>query len=612
MRVVHLLSFLAVCVVSLFFFTLPLQADENFSSSLASTYTVDVNGDTQVQHHITITNKTPTLYTKQFALKISSQNIQDLTVISNGKTLESNVVKTEIGTNIAFTFDDEVVGVDKKRTIDLTYTDPDSAFLANKTLAVYIPKFQNSAVYDHYEVILKTPLEFGLPTSTQPTNNQSTQSKGFIVTQFTDLQNEGISAQFGQEQFYNLHLTYHLENTTNNSGITQIALPPDTAYQKMNYQELSPNPESMEKDVDGNWIATYNMAAQSKLPVTLIAKVKVSLYPNQLFPEIQPVKEHLKSQPYWETANQHIVQQADKLPTIDDIYRTVVETLHYNKEVDLADNIRLGAAQSLEQPNQAVCQEFTDTFIALARAKQIPARRLTGFAYSQDSSLRPLSLIKDILHAWPEYFDPQSQHWIQVDPTWEQTTGGMDYFHQFDLNHIVFAINGVSSTTPYPAGTYKIPNQDSKDVEVSFSTDFPNDVSEPVISLQPKKIGQLTISGYYELTIENTTGTARYNTQLRSQVPPNTRLSTGDYSISSLLPFEKKTIPLVLTTNSLLASDKVSLQLQINDIHTDFELTAGPKIIQVFKYPSLFTGLVVGLIVSTLTAGSILVFRRKK
>lgn len=60
-----------------------------------------------------------------------------------------------------------------------------------------------------------------------------------------------------------------------------------------------------------------------------------------------------------------------------------------------------------------------------------------------------------------------------VDPTWENTTGGVDYFNKLDLNHFVFAIKGSSSSNPPPAGSYKYFGQDSHDVKVTLSdTDF--------------------------------------------------------------------------------------------------------------------------------------------
>ena len=112
--------------------------------------------------------------------------------------------------------------------------------------------------------------------------------------------------------------------------------------------------------------------------------------------------------------------------------------------------------------------EFTDLFIALVRAAGIPARELDGYAHTSNTALRPLTLTKDILHAWPEYWDDR-RGWVMVDPTWENTTGGVDYFNKFDLNHFVFAVKGSSSEMPVPAGSYKFSGEDSDDVRVVLS-----------------------------------------------------------------------------------------------------------------------------------------------
>src|SRR3989344_2583826 len=117
--------------------------------------------------------------------------------------------------------------------------------------------------------------------------------------------------------------------------------------------------------------------------------------------------------------------------------------------------------------------EFTVLFIALARAAGIPAREVNGFAYTQNEKERPLSLVKDVLHAWPEYYDSDIQTWVMVDPTWGNTTGGVDYFYTLDFDHFAFVIKGVNSSYPIPAGGYKI-SQDlqTKDININFGDNF--------------------------------------------------------------------------------------------------------------------------------------------
>ncbi|KXK11872.1 MAG: Transglutaminase-like superfamily protein [Microgenomates bacterium OLB23] len=168
----------------------------------------------------------------------------------------------------------------------------------------------------------------------------------------------------------------------------------------------------------------------------------------------------------------------------------------------------------------AVCTEFTDLFVALAREKGIYARELQGYGYSTKQNIRPLSLVTDVLHAWPEFYEPAQNTWIQVDPTWEDTSG-IDYFTGFDVNHIVFAIHGKSSTTPLPAGFYK--TGATKDIEVTIASDKP--VENPRISVQADVPQAITASSFKDahISVRNTGNVALHNLtlQLKSKIHSN-------------------------------------------------------------------------------------------
>src|SRR5205085_322452 len=146
---------------------------------------------------------------------------------------------------------------------------------------------------------------------------------------------------------------------------------------------------------------------------------------------------------YWQTNDPAIKALGQELKTPKDIYEYVVKTLSYDFTRVTDDKPRLGAALALKNPTSAVCREFTDLFIAIARSAGIPAREVDGFAYTENAKQRPLSLVKDILHAWPEYYDTNKKTWVMVDPTWGSTTGGIDYFQVLDLDHFAFAIKGI-------------------------------------------------------------------------------------------------------------------------------------------------------------------------
>jgi len=270
-------------------------------------------------------------------------------------------------------------------------------------------------------------------------------------------------------------------------------------------------------------------------------------------------------------------------------------------------------------PDLATCQEFTDVFVAMSRANNIPSRRITGYALTNDETLRPLSLGDDILHAWPEYFSQEKQAWIPTDPTWGDTTGGVDYFNQFDLNHIVFAINGESSTLPHPAGAYKLEGIDGKTIEVNVASEVIETNADISASIQPKAIGPISTPGSYNLTIVNNTGQAWYNinTQLSTKNSSEIKIHATDTSIPALLPFQSLTIPISVYNNSGMApsSDELDVTISKNNIPlntTTWNVTTAPQAIKEISRPFTLVGLVVGSVLVTLVAGSIFILRRRR
>ena len=173
---------------------------------------------------------------------------------------------------------------------------------------------------------------------------------------------------------------------------------------------------------------------------------------------------------YWDTSNPEIISLSKKLRTPRQIYDYVSTKLKYDYTRVKPNVERLGGVNALKNPESAICMEFTDLFITLARASGIPAREINGYAYTENPEIQPLSLVNDVLHAWPEYYDVDKGVWIPVDPTWGSTTGGVDYFTKLDLRHFTFVIHGVSDTKPYPAGSYKLGTNPQKDVFVSFGS----------------------------------------------------------------------------------------------------------------------------------------------
>jgi hypothetical protein len=595
----------------------PVLADENFTTAVKTTYTVQLNGTTTVSHQFSVSNNTPTTYLKQYALQTSNQDLQQVSAISEDSPLEPEIKTSGQSTSITLNFPTEVVGQGKKRTFSISYEVKGLATVGGSVLELKLPKLSSGEQFDSRSVTVITPVKFGGPVrvSRQPDTTQSDTATFTAV--FNNLGSDALSLFYGESQTFKMTLRYNLENPSSSRGIAQIALPPDTPLQKMQYHELDPLPKQMKRDDDGNWIATYELAPQTASTVYLTAYAHLTLEPNLLVPQSAVLPQHTQAQKYWETQDRLIQEKAASFTTAQAAFTHVVETLNYSQELANQPSIeRRGAVAAFTDPTLAICQEYADAFIATARAANIPTRRLTGYAFTQDNASRPLSLSGDVLHAWAEYFDSTSNRWIQVDPTWQDTTGGVDYFNQFDLNHIVFAINGISSVTPYPAGSYKTTDA-SKDVEVSFADSFPETTPAVTLKLQPETVFGVQIPGLYRLLLTNTTGQAWYDTQVAyTQLKPSVALQGAETNISALLPFQTIEIPLHLKNSNWFSFDtsEFIITATTHGVAETYETTArsGPAYVTAIFHPRFLPYLGAGLVVSTLAAGSVLVFRRKR
>lgn len=621
---------LSLAVGSLLWCPTPIKADENFSTTLHTTYTVNSQGQTQVKQVYEFVNKTPTRYAKQYGLKIAIPDLKNVSVLSNGQAVVPEVVSSADQTTIGITFPDELVGEGKKRILEVSYLSPGSAVVSGQILEVSVPSMAAADTFDTYNITLITPGKFGLPSRTTPVQYQSQAEGNQIITTFSPSQGQGVTAIFGQQQIFDLKLRYFLENTSTNPTIAQIALPPDTAYQKISYQVIEPQPQNLSADNDGNWIATYQVDPQSQLNISVAATALLHLDPATNFPASPRRPALTAPQEFWESNNHTLVQQATTLSSIHDIFEFVVNTLSFDFSRLGRDVTRLGAAQALANPSQAGSQEFTDLFIALARSKQIPARRLVGYAHSQNPKRRPLSMAQGALHTWAEFYDESSGYWRPLDPTWQDTTGGVNYFDQFDLNHIVFAINGESSSLPYSVGSYKSTAQQEKAVEVSFSPSFTEAAPQFQVALQPIKVAGIAIPGRNLIHITNQTGQAWYHVRLNPTVENSQAQVLLDSSeIPVVLPYQTIAVPVGLYSSEIGLNQKTALQLtlqyspdirntnQAYDQPTTIQLGShtaviGPWYIQTLTNPTGLIGLgICGAIITGL-AGSLLVLRRRR
>ncbi len=544
------MRFLKSVLIALFAFILffPHSAlAQDFRDAYNVKYFVQQSGpiiDTLVDFTISITNLRSDLFVKKFSLTFPKTfSISGLKAVDDNGTISQSVRGDSQTSRIELEFNNPKTGKGTENTFHLTFKQNNLFKVNGNVWEVILPTIEGKREGD-YQVEIHLPnsdkkISIAKPRPTRIENN---------VIYWKNPVARTIYAIFGDEQRYAMKLTYNLENPKFYKVYTDVAFPPDMLHQKIYVSSIQPFPSTVYTDEDGNYYGRYYLNPREKKTIVFNGFAGVSVKPrddvreeNRVLIALQE-KYLLNQSQYW-TISEKDLQKYIQLKTPFDIYSYITNTFHYDYQRISKNVNRLGATVALAHPNQAVCVEFSDSFITLARENGIFSREIEGYGFSEDAQLRPLSLIADVLHSWPEFYDKQTEMWQSVDPTW-QNTSGIDYFSSFDLNHIAFAIHGKRSDYPFPAGMYKL--EDTRDVSIAAVSQTPPETVDFKIKTAeiPKIIDDnRTYSG--KVTIQNLGNAFEYNVPIEFR-STTVSVKPKQTTILSIAPLEEKTIEFII------------------------------------------------------------------
>jgi len=492
------------------------RASDEVEVALLMHYEITKEGVAQVRLEVETENLVTEKHVGGVKLGFLGISPEQARAFEDGEEVEVRVWGEDGVTMMELDFEKAAVGKGKQKAVEIFYEDRTLVDRVGEVWEVTLPQITDPESYAGLEVELGVPFQFGELAYISPEARRREEKGVMRFFYFGREQVAGgtINLAFGEFQVYAFNLVYHLENPVKQEMELEIAIPPDTAWQKVMYEAIAPEPINVRIDEDGNWLAKYVLGARARVDVNVLGKVQVFAEPRELGQESKNLESYLQPRDFWETESPEIMRVARELRTARGVYDWVVEKLSYDYERVKPNAKRLGAVGALARPEEAMCLEFTDLFVALARAAGIPAREVNGYAYTENAVLQPLSLVADVLHSWPEYWDSERGVWVQVDPTWGDTTGGENFFEKLDLRHFAFVIHGMDSEEPYPPGSYKLGANPQKDVYVSFGN-LPEDRKSkaeiaieklPSMSLLEQRYGLKIInpgpSGLYNLKLE--------------------------------------------------------------------------------------------------------------
>lgn len=470
--VLEVMVVLSIGLLFVFISPVIVLAAPLFSNEIETNYKFGPYTHARVVQNINLRSDQTDYYPQSFTLGIDTSRLIDLQVFSGGVPLEDETNgggvrirlpdPTSLTTVYQFELYYNIEGVVRKKgrlheiTLPLI-TRGDTVGINSQKVKTQVP-----ASWGAVQTASIDP--------TLITQNDEVVEFTFDASQVTD-QSE-IQIVFGPDQLYEIQLSYHLSNPTKLPQDVPITFPPNFGtFQQVYIKDITPLPNQISFDADGNFIGTYKLRAGQKVDVEYQAQIKIDLQVDNTDVMPTPLDSSARytiPDKYWESNDPAIIEVAANLTTAADVYQFVTRTLTYDVTRIQSDQIeRFGAVKALEHQDHAVCMEFTDLSIALLRALNIPSREVNGFAYLAEGESLVRPTVTDVLHAWVQYYDNQ-RGWVNIDPTWGNSTG-RDYFNHFDNDHIIFAIQGVTSEGPLPAGVYRGDDFNAQDVRVSLS-----------------------------------------------------------------------------------------------------------------------------------------------
>lgn len=560
-------------------FPFNVWAVDDFATSTQVVYSFDAVGNLLVTQNIRLTNLTSNIYASSYQLQFGQDLPKNITAYDSvGKYSVSTHPQDSSGYLADIQFPAPLVGKNQTRSFSISYSGQ-SAVKKGQIWEINLPFLHPADSAELYSYELVVPASWGQPAYISPSFKSTVTEKDSQIYYFSlsDAKTSGITAAFGNFQVFDFSLRYLLSNPGSEPGFTQIALPPDTAYQQVFFDSISPQPLNVSVDTDGNWIARYNLSKHQELEVSVTGQAHVLAQPriDKNFYHPVPGPEYLSPQEFWPVTDPLIANLAKKYSTPREIFDYVSSFLKYDyTRLNDSSYSRAGALAALNHPERSLCQDFTDLFITLSRAAGIPAREIQGYAYTTDPQLKPVNTSLDVLHSWPEYFDSSQKQWLSVDPTWSATTGGTDYFSKFDFNHFAFVVHGQNSDFPYPAGTRpESVSSKSRLVNVSLGT-FRNYPSRDIqVSYQhPFQIFPFRLLRG-NLILSNPNGHALYNSSLLY----STRNIQIDSSFPDRLtvfpPYSSQEFPFFYTAEIIPRHFPKSLTLSLNSRSMTYNLS---------------------------------------
>ncbi len=477
--------FVTILIVAFgFLFFTSQKAFAKFETTITREYYLQDDFSVMVKETEVIKNNTSNLYVpggakKDFEiLAIETGNLDNPTILQ--KALDSLSIKAN-GQNISYTskIQKDIASISTNFpaavspggsvTFVMEYRHPGmletngalkdffvNGFAVNST-------FEDASNSTNYETLVFVPINYP-DINFINLSYQERQSGNYKVYSFSkeDMLGNYLWIQFGRTQYYKFEIIQNIKKSerlnTGNLNRYEIVIPRNIMTadidQKIYYEAITPEPEWIKQDSQGNLIASFKLKSNFDGNITIKGYASINKVNDLEIANFGNLSEiggemnsYLAKADYWEVDHPTIQNQAKVLKSSNtdiaklvlDTYNFVIDKIDYSDVKRFGLNERQGAVATL-QGGAAVCMEYSDLFLTLMRAQGVPARAAFGYGYDPKSSSDTQES-----HQWVEIYAPKIKQWVAVDVTWGENgpalIGG-------DMNHFYTHVASISPNEP--------------------------------------------------------------------------------------------------------------------------------------------------------------------
>ncbi|RMF05036.1 hypothetical protein D6764_05685 [Candidatus Woesearchaeota archaeon] len=293
-------------------------------------------------------------------------------------------------------------------------------------------------------------------------------------------------------------------------------MPKDDLNQHVERIDIQPAPAESK---DG-YIFRWTNPEMGKLAFKVDATVKTKHFLHRVNSKVpfpvaksdipQSVKKYLKETENIDISDPAIVELASELTEgKDDLFKAVFSIADWimnNLKYDITVSNRVESASWILENRKGVCDEYSTLFIALARAVGIPARYVSGVAYSN------LDVIQGFgPHAWAEVYFPE-YGWVPFDFTY----GELGYV---DATHVKLktSLDPGDTSTRYEWEGYLV-KLETEPLDIKTEVMGEGENVKPLVSIQAEMLKDKTGFGSYNLLIAKIRNENDYYVPTRLQI----------------------------------------------------------------------------------------------